>query len=159
MANEQPTIEAKRDTLFRDGTAFRARVVQALEQAYQIKITLREAVFRTSIRKTETRSGDLLKSFLEYDDRVSALIQQMGTAQQVQTSSGLKSISLNTQFQFAIYVSQLSTHRDSIRSAMSELSGVTGSRRAEANAMTALFVSLASLFVALFLGVVGIMAR
>jgi hypothetical protein len=153
------SAESQRDQLFQDGSALRVQVVEALREAYQIKLGPKEIIFRKSIISTEKKSQDLLAGFLAYDDRVSAFIQMLGTTRQVETAGGLEEISLNTQLQFAMYASQLSTHREGIRSAMHDLNDVLSSRRTGANTLTALFVSLASLFVALFLGTITVMSR
>ena len=159
MADQPVTVETQRDQLFQQGAQLRTRVIEALDRAYTIKVSLREALFRRAIVEAEGRSRELQRSVVEYEDQVSAFVQRLATAQQIQTPNGLQPISLNTQFQFAIYVSQVSTHRDAIRAAMRDLSDVVSSRRTQANTLTALVVSLASVFIALFLGVVNILSR
>ncbi len=155
----QLTVEQERDLLFSEGSALRNRVVQEMQRAQEIRVTPKEAMLRARIANSERTSRQLTEDFMAYEGRASNYIQRLATAQTIQTPQGAQPINLNTQFQFAIYISQLSTHRETIRSALRDFNELVSSRRAQANTVLALIVSLASVFVALFMGIMNFMSR
>ena len=153
------TVEQERDQLFSDGSTLRTRIVEKLRNGQELRVTPKEAILRNRIANAEKLSRQLTNDFMSYNGRVTNFVQRLATTQNVQTPQGLQPLNLNTQFQFAIYISQLSTHREMIRSALGDYNELISSRRTQANAMLALLVSLASIFIALFLGIMNFMSR
>jgi len=145
------TLEQERDQLFAEGSTLRGRIVEELRKGQEIRVTPRETVTRTQITNAEGIAHRLTEDFMVFDGRISDYVQRLATQQNVPN--------LNRRLELAIYVSQLSAHRETSRSALRDLSEVVSSRRAQANAMLALIVSLASVFIALFLGIVNVMSR
>lgn len=160
MAAAAPkTVEEDRDALFREGSALRERLVAAMKGTQEIEVGPWEALVRTRIRQAEQKSRQLTEEFIGYDGRVSAFMEKLATMDQMQTPQGLQPINLNTRFLIAVYVSQLSTHRETVRSVLHDLNELVSSRRTQASTILALIVSLAAVFIALFLGVLNLMAR
>ncbi len=158
-AATQLTVEHERDLLFADGTTLRGRVISRLQEAQQVRVTPEEALLRRRIANAEKTWSALTEEFLAYDSRVSDFLQRLATAQNIQTPQGVQPINLNTQLQFAIYASQVSAHREAIRSALRDFGELISSRRAQANTVVGLMVSVAAIFISLFLGIMNFMSR
>ena len=144
-----PTIDARKDSFIKEGTTLRSKVVSTLDEARKFKVRFRNSLYRKELQSLEGRTGELFTEFVSYDDKISKLLVDMATAREVQVPDGrTEPISLNTRFLFAIYSTQLSAQRETVRVLFQDLSNMLNNHRAQANNLAATSIALVSLAVA-----------
>ncbi len=141
--------EDDRDRLYREGTQVRQTALALLVFVQGQQITLREAFLRRDLSELGDSYQRLFQQYLEFENRVSDFLQKVATTRQMRTQAGLEPVSLNLLLTFSVYTSQLSTHRDSLRSLVHEVGEVLSSKRGQANTLAAISVALVSLLVSL----------
>lgn len=145
MGDQERTVEQQRDVLFAESLRLRNHIVAEIARIHDIKITLREVLRRANIRQAETTLRQLVGDFLVFEEHVSTFVQRLATVTRINEQP----INLNHRITFAIYIGQLTSQRDTLRSLLGTLGDGISSHRHRADTWATQSVSLTLLIIAL----------
>ncbi len=145
MGDQERTVEQQRDELFAESLRLRNHIVAEIARILNIRITLREVLRRVNIRQAETTLRQLVDDFLVFEEHVSTFVQRLATVTRVNEQP----INLNHRITLAIYIGQLTSQRDTLRSLLGTLGDGISSLRHRADTWATQSVSLTLLIIAL----------
>lgn len=152
-----PTAEEQKNQLITEADNFRAELLPLLKEVNNYNLRL-FGIFNNRLNELNTKYLNEYEKFIVFEDRVSTLITTLNTAQQIATPQGNERISLNTQFEFSIYSSQLNSKLDILKNIFKSIDTCLSDKRFQKNnliintvAILTLLIALISLFVSIFL--------
>lgn len=140
------TIDQERDGLISHGSTLQNQIIRQMVTVQELNVNVWESIFRRHLRESEEQLRGIASEFVDFEARSQALIQRLATAKTVNQ----RPLSLNDQFVFAIYISQISATQATIRTLYQGLNDLVSSRRTQADGLTNSLVNYGLLALTVF---------